>query len=318
MPLDFASIIKAGQSLVPDIRAEMMQEDERRAINEQRQALAEQRRAATDAAQQKQARQQQLQTSLNEAVLSGNPRAISRLMLQFPEYADQMKPGWEALHGDERRTNQTMLGSAYVRAQNKDFKGAAAILQRRYDADLAAESPDPLTKQLIDELNSDDANRQRIAMSTIGIYLAADDPSKFAQIYPDIQREERLQELQPAELAIKQAEAASAPDYYDARAAKEGADAKSAASDAKYRDARNAAQVEHAGATTANLWSLIKRRAASLGKRPDQLTEDDLGGGVPAPKPSKAKPGGRKEVTATDGKGNRIRYNPAAKQWEPL
>lgn len=317
MPLDFASIIRAGQSLVPDIREQMMQDDQRSAMNEQREVLNEQRRVTTAAAQEKQARQQQLQTGLNQAVLSGNPRAITHLMTQFPEYADQIKPGWEALRAEERQTNQTQVGTAYVRGQNGDFKGAAAALQQRYDADAAAERQDPHTKELIDELNSDDPRRQRIAVSTLGIYLAADDPSKFAQLYPDLQREARLQELQPSEVAIKEAEAESAPGYYTARASKTRSEATTAASNARYADAKNAAQIERADAGTANLMSLMKRRAAALGKKPEQLTVGDLDD-APAPKPAAKRAKGPKEITATDGKGNRIRYNPATKQWEPF
>lgn len=317
MPVDMMAIVKAGQSLVPDIREQLMQDDQRRAMNEQREVLNEQRRVATEAAQEKQARRQQLRVGLNQAVLSSDPRAITRLMTQFPEYADQIKPGWEALRAEERQANQTQVGTAYVRGQNGDFKGAAAALQERYDADSAAEQQDPHTKQLIDELNSDDPKRQRIAVSTLGIYLASDDPSKFAQLYPDLQREARLQELQPSEIAIKEAEAESAPGYYAARASKTRSEATTAASNARYADAKNSAQVERADAATANLMSLMKRRAAILGKRPEQLTVGDLEDG-PAPKSSAKRPKGPKEITATDGKGNRIRYNPASKQWEPF
>jgi len=316
MPVDMMAIVKAGQSLVPDIRAQLIQDDERRAMSEQREVLNEQRRVATDAAQEKQARQQQLRVGLNQAVLSSDPRAITRLMAQFPEYADQIKPGWEALRAEERQANQTQVGTAYVRGQNGDFKGAAAALQQRYDADAAAKHQDPHTKELIDELNSDDPKRQRIAVSTLGIYLSADDPNKFAQLYPDLQREARLQELQPSEVAIKDAEAENAAGYYTARASKTRSEATTAASNARYADAKNAAQVERTDAGTANLMSLMKRRAAILGKRPEQLTVGDLD--APTLKPAAKRAKGAREITATDGKGNRIRYNLTTKQWEPL
>lgn len=311
MPVDLMAVARAGMSLVPDIRAQMMQDDERRAMNEQRAVLNEQRRVATEAAQEKQMRLRDLRSGLNAAVLSGKPQAITRLMTQFPEYADQIKPGWQALRSEERQANQTQVGSAYVRGQNGDYKGAAAILQKRYDADLAAESHDAQTKQIIDDLNSDDPQRQRIAVSTLGIYLASDDPEKFAQLYPDLEREARLHEIQPYEVARKQAEAQAAPGYYGARADKERHQATTAASNARYADAKNAAVIDRAGATAANARSLADRRNAG----PATQT-----GSAPAsaPAPQRRSRQSAKEIVATDGRGNRIRYNPEARQWEPF
>jgi hypothetical protein len=176
MPLDFASIISAGQSLVPDIEAQMVQRDQRR-MQQQAQQLQ------IAAAQQKQARQGQFQQAAAAALQSGNPRDIANLMIQYPEFADSIKPGWEAMRDEDRRVTLTQIGSAYARANSGDAKGAAAILRRRYDADVAAGAADPEDKELIDALDSDDPALQKQATSTIGARLAAYDPDKFAETY---------------------------------------------------------------------------------------------------------------------------------------
>ncbi|MEW9855930.1 D-Ala-D-Ala carboxypeptidase family metallohydrolase [Novosphingobium sp. M1R2S20] len=189
MPVDFASVIRAGQSLVPDIREQMMLDDQRK-LQQQAQALKLQQ------AQQAQAREGVFRQRVSEAINSNDPRAISRLMIEFPEFADQIKPGWEAMRDDERRINLTQTGSAYARAQAGDYKGAAAVLQKRYQADLQAGSADETTKELIDALNSDDPMMQQQAVGTLGMLIAADNPEKFAETYRAVNPTENKTNLQ--------------------------------------------------------------------------------------------------------------------------
>lgn len=179
MPVDFASVIRAGQSLVPDIRQQMMQDEDRQF---QRQA----QQAQLAGLQEKQQRQLAFRQAAATAMQSGKPADLRNLMIQYPEFADSIKPGWEALQKDEQRRTLTQVGSVYARASGGDAKGAAAILQRRYDADVQAGAADPEDKELIDALNSDDPALQKQATSTIGARLAAFDPDKFAETYKAI------------------------------------------------------------------------------------------------------------------------------------
>ncbi len=174
--LDYANILRAGQQLVPDFRQQQYQDDQRRAQQQQQQL-------ALQAAQQQQQRTLQLRDELGAAVESGDPARISRLMVKFPEFADKIKPGWEAMQTDERQRNLTQVGSAYARAQSGDYKGAAAVLRKRYDADVAAGHEDETTKELIDAFESGDPVQQRQAASVTGMVIAASDPDKFSETY---------------------------------------------------------------------------------------------------------------------------------------
>lgn len=176
MELDYASIINAGQGLVGDLQQQMF-------LNDQRKAQAQARQLQTAALQQKQQRDAAFKAAAAQAAQSSDPKALSDLMIQFPEFADQIKPGWQALSDEARRRNLTQSGTIFVRAKNGDAKGAAALLRQRYEADLAAGQADPSDKELIDALESGDPARVQQATATVGMMLAADDPSKFAETY---------------------------------------------------------------------------------------------------------------------------------------
>ncbi len=177
--LNYANIIAAGQQLVPDLREQLMQ-DRQIKLQEQQAAVQQQ------VAQQRQAqfnRQQVFQQRLATATSTGSPAAIRQLLLEFPEFADQLKPGWESLQADDRRRNLTQVGSAYTRAQNGDYKGAASIIQQRYEADVAAGQADETTKEILDALNSGDPAQQQQAGSLLGMLIASNDPEKFSETY---------------------------------------------------------------------------------------------------------------------------------------
>lgn len=185
MPVDFASVIRAGQSLVPDIRAQMLQDDQL-ALQKQQQQLQ------IAGIQEKQQRQASFRQAAAVALQNGSPAALRDLMISYPEFADSIKPGWEALQKDERARTLTQVGSVYARASSGDAKGAAAILQKRYDADVQAGVADPEDKELIDALNSGDPALQKQATATIGARLAAYDPDKFAETYKALNPTEKV------------------------------------------------------------------------------------------------------------------------------
>lgn len=174
--LNYAAIMQAGQSLVPDLQEQMMIRDQRRAQMEARQLQLQQAQLA-------QQRQAAFRAAAQQAAASADPRAIGNLMIQFPEFADQIKPGWDALSEDAKRRNLTQSGTIFMRAKNGDTKGAAALLRQRYEADLAAGQADPGDKELIDALESGDPVKVQQATATIGFSIAAYDPSKFSETY---------------------------------------------------------------------------------------------------------------------------------------
>lgn len=181
--LDYASIMAAGQNLVPDLQEQMFKQEQNRILADQRRANTAINQFTLQQKQQQSVRQAEFQREVSEAVASGDPRRISALMVKYPEFADQIKPGWDAYSKEGKARNMTQLGTAYVRAQNGDYNGAADLLQARYDADLAAGQADEETPQLIKALRSGDPMQQKIALGTIGMYMASADPEKFGDVY---------------------------------------------------------------------------------------------------------------------------------------
>ena len=186
MAVDFLAALGAAQQLVPNLRQQDAQDQQLRAMAEQRQLQSQALQLKQQEMLQEQARKQQFDQALTRALSTGKPGDISRLMLQFPEYADKIKPGYEALRDDDRRTTQTQLGSAFARGQAGDFEGAAALIQQRYDADVAAGQQDDTTKQVLDGLKSGDPVKQKAALGSIGVILSAIDPEKFSSTYKDL------------------------------------------------------------------------------------------------------------------------------------
>lgn len=176
MALDYAGIINAGAGLMGGLREQLAMEDQRNALMQDRAKKLEQSRIAEQ-------RTAAFREAAARAAQSSDPKAIGNLMIQFPEFADQIKPGWDALSEDAKRRNLTQSGTIFMRAKNGDTKGAAALLRQRYEADLAAGQADPGDKELIDALESGDPVKVQQATATIGFSIAAYDPSKFSETY---------------------------------------------------------------------------------------------------------------------------------------
>lgn len=196
MGLDYASILQAGQNLVPDLQEQMFRKQEL----QQRQTMLEQQQQQR-ALQMQQAAQQQAEEAAFKGELAGildsnDPRAIARLMMKYPQFADSIKPGYEAISNEAKTRNLTQLGSAYQLATSGDSKGAAAVLRKRYDADVAAGQADETTKELLDALESDDPVLQRRAASTLGMVIASQDPAKFNETFKALNPAEKIDPTQ--------------------------------------------------------------------------------------------------------------------------
>jgi Peptidase M15 len=196
MALDYASILQAGQNLVPDLQEQMMRKQEVQLRQAALQGQQQQRALQVQAAAEKQRREAEFRARLAGVVDSNDPRAIGKLMMEFPEFADSIKPGYEALSNEARTRNLTQLGSAYQLATSGDSKGAAAVLRKRYDADVAAGQADETTKELLDALESDDPVQQRRAASTLGMVIAAQDPAKFTDAFKALNPSEKIDPTQ--------------------------------------------------------------------------------------------------------------------------
>lgn len=189
MALDYASIMAAGQSLVPDLQEQTY----RRELN---QSLIDQRRAQTQMRADQAERERQFRADVAAATESGEPRAIHGLMIKYPEFADKIKPGWQAMDNERKQRTMTQMGSIYVRAKNNDFAGAAKLLDARIAADKAAGLDTSDDEQIRDALLSGDPDQQKIALGTIGVTLSAADPDKFGDTFGKFNPTEAKTEVQ--------------------------------------------------------------------------------------------------------------------------
>lgn len=183
MPLDYANTLAAGRSLVPDLRQQLLQGE---AMDMQREQFQWQRDLMEQKRQQLQQETQEqaaYKEHLEQALLSGDPKAIMRLMARFPQMAEGIKPLWESMDEQQRTADLTQAGTAFARAQAGDLGGAAAIIRQRVEADRAAGVTDPTDEAVLAGLESDDPIQQRAAIATIGIHVAALTGDKFSETY---------------------------------------------------------------------------------------------------------------------------------------
>ena len=197
MPLDYASVLGAGQQLVPNLRAIALQDQQAQFQEQEIAARTQAMQAQQQKLAQAQQRQQQYQNDLDQVLLTGgDPRAIQRLMLKYPEFADNMKPVLDSMDKDQLQRNQTQLGTIFARGQAGDLKGAADALRQRIEADKAAGDNDPADQAVLDGLESGDAVQQKAALATVGIHLAALSGDKFAETYGKLNAPEATNPVQ--------------------------------------------------------------------------------------------------------------------------
>lgn len=183
MAVDFASILQAGQNLVPDMRQQLMQDAQLRLTEDFRRQQMQASAMDTQLKQHAFSRQQAFEGELKAAVESGDPRKISALMIKYPEFAEKVKPGFAAYSGDRTQRDLTQMGSIYARAQGGDYEGAAKMLDARIAADKAAGLDTSEDERIAAGLRSGDPQQQKIAVGTIGITMAASNPEKFGDVY---------------------------------------------------------------------------------------------------------------------------------------
>lgn len=303
MDLDYAGILSAGQQLVPDIQEQLG----RRLQNRQ----AQMQLAAMDRDQ-----EQQAAFSRDAAAVWSAPdaRGVADLMARYPKHAEAMRKAWDTMEEQSRANQLTSLGSILHATRRGDWPHAQVLAKKWFDSENAAGALDDNEREIYRIINEGTPEERAEVGGLLAFNLAAaTGPDKFAQFYPDLQREMRMQDLHPAEMAkadseatIKGAEADNAPAYYSWRAADQKADAEKSQTEANFADDKAKAELNWLEQRVANLRSLIGRRNAAPAAR--------QAGKAPAGKPAK----GTAPIVATDGKGNRLRLNPKTNAWEPF
>lgn len=177
MPLDdYGALIRSGQAAVPDYAAD---EAKKQLLALQHQEI----QAKLVEAHREEAEQQGFQHDL--ATILSNPTAegYSALIAKHPKFAAGVKQSWDVLDKHRQSADLQSMSEVYSAAANGKHDLAAALMQRRIDADKAAGQPeDPHDKAILDALNSGDPTQQKGALGMIGLTLSAvTGPDKFEQ-----------------------------------------------------------------------------------------------------------------------------------------
>lgn len=177
MELNYAGIINAGQGIVGNLQEQLYLADQRK---QQQQAQA----LKLSQAKQQQERQQAFAQRLAQVTQSGRYTDIPNLMMEFPEFAEQIKPAYDTLSKEGRARNLTQMGTITKRATNGDLQGAIGLLRQRVEADKAAGQDTSEEEDAIKMLSSDDPMQRQSAISTLHILTYNADPDGYKTLFP--------------------------------------------------------------------------------------------------------------------------------------
>jgi hypothetical protein len=173
---DYGELLRSAGASVPDYAT---QELRRQLAGAQ---ISQERRLA-QAQQQELDEQQGFHNDLTTVLTNPTAQGYSALIAKHPKYAQEVKSSWDVMDKAKQRADLQSGSEIYSAAANGKYDLAAALLQRRIDADKeAGQAPDPHDQTLLDGLKSGDPVQQKAAMGMIGYGLAAiTGPDKFEQ-----------------------------------------------------------------------------------------------------------------------------------------
>jgi hypothetical protein len=93
--------------------------------------------AQATAAQRQLAQRQQYDADVAEWLKAPTPEGLMALASRYPEQAQELKQGWQVKDAAQRKSDLTVIGSAYSAIRAKKPEMAATILKRRRDAEKA-------------------------------------------------------------------------------------------------------------------------------------------------------------------------------------
>jgi hypothetical protein len=161
---------------------------------------AETQQAQAEAAQtvQKVGRAQLFQQDLQAVQANPSPTAVSSLMMKYPEFADQVKSGWDLKDKAQRDTDLTHIGQVYAPALAGNWEVAKKAAHERYDADKAGGLADADDDQFISQIDAaagGDKQAQKFVLTHLGLQAAAAaGPDHFASVYGALSNDYTLDE----------------------------------------------------------------------------------------------------------------------------
>lgn len=181
MPLeDYGALLQSGYNSVPDYSKQLAFQVGLQQEKLQNQLIQSQIASAATKQQRAHMFDQDLASAMSD------PRAdnISALIMKYPEFADQIKGGWDVRDKAANQADLTTMGEIYSAASSGNTELAAKIARQRYEADKASGNADPGDLEVVSALESGDPEKVKSAIGMIGVHIAAKTgPEHFGSVY---------------------------------------------------------------------------------------------------------------------------------------
>lgn len=157
-------------------------------------------------AEQKRLAEQQKRADMQAFATLQNPTAkdYAAIMNQYPELSENYKRSWDILDKDQKQRTLSSSSQVYAALSSGQPLVAQQLLERQ--AEAALNSGDIETSKHLDALSQIVQQDPSLAQKQIGMFMSATSPDQFATITKTLGEEQRSNQLQPYEIAQKQAQ----------------------------------------------------------------------------------------------------------------
>lgn len=198
MPVDQGAILRSGAALIPDLQAQLAQQQQMD-LQRQEMGLRSQVFQAKQAEDQREVATANAYaadiTAIGRLPQDQQPQAIIALMQKYPKQSEALKRSWDAQDDAVKGANFREASELYSLVQNGVPEKAAARLRQRIEADRVAGQETDDDEAIAIELESGDPARIRRAASQIGWQLStAAGPDKFASTFGVLNPKTTLQQ----------------------------------------------------------------------------------------------------------------------------
>lgn len=212
--------------------------------------------------------QQQMQNDL--ANLAENPTAegYAKIMTMYPQLSENLQRAYNTMDQGQQKHSLNIASQTFAALNS----GQPQIAKDLLDQNIAAYE----NSGKVNEANSLRAISKMIdlnpkgAQASVGMMIAATNPDKFADIYGKLGEEGRAQQMQPLEIAQKQAQIG----LTQQQAAKTGYEAQQAGFEAQDTPQRLALQNQQTQANINKVYADIENNAGRLALDQNKLQSD--------------------------------------------
>ena len=228
-------------------------------------------------AEQKRLIEQQKRDDMKAFVSLQNPTAkdYATIINQYPELSEDYKRSWDILDKDQKQKTLSSTSQVYAALSANQPLVAQQLLERQ--AEAALNSGDVETSKHLDALVQIVQQDPSLAQKQIGMFMSATSPDQFATMTKTLGEEQRSNQLQPYEIAQKQAQTGltkAQTNLTGAQTVKTTAEGKQAQYEAQNTPVRLRLANQLGQAQIDKLYADIDNQAQRLGLDRDKLTSD--------------------------------------------